>query len=502
MEHDDRGDGQSAQTVEPAEVDPPTIAVGPGVRPADRTGVPDRLATHACRVPAWHLGFPGVGMDVMVGRRQRDLQSLPGGDDEIVLIELLGDSGHDEGGDLRFGMGRADRSDERAPNRVAMIALGIAAAAAIGGAVMLFSRDDRPAPATATTGVPPTTADGFVPVVVPSGSDVPADGPFDGDSTTVDVTTDPPGTTGAPGTTVFDTGAGQVLAAEVLATEASATGPALGLYLAAGDPSTRIRRLDLATGIVSALPEVSGRAWTVAAIGTGTLIVDSSVIGDVWAMAPGPTGSVWATSEEIDQIDLATGNRLRTIAPPPGSLFGWVLVGSVGDGRPVVLGPDAHAYVVNPDDSYERLGDGFVLGVQPGGYWEVICDAAAICQTVLHGNGGPVAVAIPAVGVGENLSVSIAPSGRHALVVVNGLPSLVDFVTGTRSDLKIGGTVRGQITGAFNSTSPGVWVAPDDRYLFFPADNNVALYDTATGEIRSLPMPGGLFNVILLGLAP
>ncbi len=414
------------------------------------------------------------------------------GDDEIVMIELLDEQGEHDGGDVAFGMGRrrASTPGEESQHR-RKVALGLLGAVALGGAIWFVGRNDK-TPADRSPAVTSASAPVSGTTIAPQG-EVPPLPPFTDTAADGTAATEPP--TVAP-TTVFDAGVGQIIP----------TDTSVGLYVTSEDHPDRVLRLDMGTGIVSETAEPAvGRAHAVLAGADGLVVVDDRTVGaDAYNVVISPDGTVWKPNQAgdgIEQIDPVSGNLLRSATPPPGSLFGAAVVGVLADGRPVVIGPDIHAYAVGADNTFERIGDGFLLGAQPGGYWESSCDPTAVCQMVIHGVGQPV-LSLPSIGDNQTLSVTMAPSGRFALVVTDGRPAILDLATGTPTDLQATGLTAPNVGNYFGQPAVGLWYGPDDRYVMFPTDNNVGVYDTTTGELRVVPLPDGVFNPTLLGFAP
>jgi hypothetical protein len=349
---------------------------------------------------------------------------------------------------------------------------------------MAFSRDDAPSgEQTSATTIPDPTNSTSSPRVTTPPFALPTD--FD----PIELNPLP---TVATTTTVFDSGAGQIF-----------PDTQLGLYIAIDDNNARLLRLDLATGTVAKVERQSrGRVRALLPGPSGPIFIDDSIVGfEGWNVVVSPDGTIWGPANNgvsLVQFD-AEGQRLRTVNGPATSIFNGAIAGVTADGRPVVLGPDARAYAINPDDTYERVGEGFVTKVQPGGYWEVICDVAAACHAVIHGvDQRP--FSIDASELDLTTAISVSPSGRLAMVTVGEGLSVIDLATGVRTEVP-GAIPFGEQYGFFGH-EPALWYGTGDQFLVFPSKGNLAVYDTTTGELRTVLMPLGSVNEVLLGFAP
>ena len=403
------------------------------------------------------------------------------------MIELVEDDGPHDGQDVAFGVGqRRDRPSASGRGPRVKIAAGVIGVLALGGAAMAFSRDDAPTgeQTSATTVPDPINSTNFPQATTPAFSLPTGFDPIEPNPLPTLATT----------TTLFDSGAGQVLP----------TDSPLGLYVATGNNSDGVLRLDLATGTVAEVEgQSSGRVRAVLSGPDGPIFVDDSVVSpDAWITVVSPDGTVWAPDTNgtgIIQFDSA-GKRLRTVSAPFSSIFGNTLVGVTADGRPVVIGADARAYTVNPDDTYARIGDGFVFGVQPGGYWETICDLAAVCQTIIHGVGQP-PFAVDVAETNRPFGVSLSPSGRFAVVVFSGAASIIDLAAGLQTEVPTPGPIN-EGFDFFGQQRAGLWFGTGDQFLIVSSTNHLVVYDTTTGQSRTIDLPPGSYNRVLLGFAP
>ena len=439
----------------------------------------------------------------MPGRRKHEARP-GGGDDDLAIIELI-DADHDDGGgDVAFGL-RSSRS-ERTPStsgvvsepgrRRGPIIAGVVGAVALFGGALVFGRSDTTPSVTARTTGPDSTDTGPTSAVETAATEpnlTVTTAPAIGDSVPVE----------AAVPTSVDLGTGPIVTGDV----------AESAYLAYGSDFSRLSRLDLATGVLTAVANDNGLVRAVLPTVAGPVFVTSISTPGQFRWAPGPGAGMWTPDGDgnlLNLVDPTTGGNLETLDVKAGDL-GVLLVGSTAEGRPVVLGPDLRAYSVGVDGTFSRIGTGLVKSVQAGGFWETVCDDNRGCQNALNGTG---TILVPDPGadgsaVAQPSSFAAAFSGNGRFVMVTDVDgaSVVDFADGSITELtansgRIQLDVLDQyLTGLFTWQPPVAWAGPDDRYLLVAHNGDLVIYDTADRSSRLLSLPLGITTVAVVGVA-
>jgi hypothetical protein len=310
--------------------------------------------------------------------------------------------------------------------------------------------------------------------------------------------------------------------ATTLATEPGATIPGEKGWEIVGYGTAGLVRIDPSTGRIVLVPgpnlisdnpmqglvSVKGRTL-VTAYGAATLLFPDS--GPV-QVAPGDLANLQAAVAGPDPAHLwVAGLLVSGNSPPPLKLVDWAghtaatltpppylssYGGAVSDGAGYLLASGiGGVYDVRPG-STRLVTHGQVLATGPTGYLVYECGDTPACQTVLIDRSTGHRQVLRATPPANPLAIPaglMSPDGTHAAFQVypgsittpTGAPTspqvhLVDLPSGRDRTLDVLLSSNGPTQFAFS---------PDGRYLIVPTlTNRIAVVDTATGTVRTLPM--------------
>lgn len=249
-----------------------------------------------------------------------------------------------------------------------------------------------------------------------------------------------------------------------------------GLFLADPDSGRRVVRLDLATGVIAALPEAT-YSQTLGVSGTGLAahVVAPTDVGGADAKTAGPDGATWlagidGSTTKLSLVRMQASSGLALLANYDLGALASVfqrMIGSMANGEPVFAAPDGSAFVFNPTTKTRyRLANGTMVSpVVNGNYGDVECDPAGRCQLLIHGASHTYSMPYSA-----HASFSISPDGGHAYIAVSTdgrtERSMVNVRTGVAHTVREPPSSDGGSTGDTAAGAAAAW-APDGMTAFF-----------------------------------
>ncbi len=388
---------------------------------------------------------------------------------EPLLIELDGESS-DPAGEVSFG-GRPQ------PSRRGWLLAGAAVLAAA-LVVAVVRRDDEEG-AGGRTPTPTTTANVAAP------------------------TTDRPPDERTP-TTQRDPA--EILPNTVAATPAwdplpaFATDPGWRVYLRPIEAGRAPLALDPTSGELSSDRRADASTAAVISTAGGQRFIDGGASRSTAVVAD---GSVWTLEQDglVRRDGSPSGAaELERFGPLTAQLLAAYggLIGTTGEGRPVILLPDARAYVVGLDGGLSRLAEGIVARVEGGQFAENGCDPTGVCALTFHGASGTSTVT--ELG-GVYGAAAFDPTGRYVAFFAQlsslgrgAVPSIAFYDLVEQRQI-------GVVDDAYNVSVISAlrgW-SPDGRYYFASVSTGLVAFEPASG--RTLELTGLGDEYVVIGVA-